>query len=244
MSDWSSTEGKAFYAVQHAGALTARRLDELCGLRPNWSRLLTVGWLKQVKTVYGPVVTWGDRAHDLFGTHAAARLSAPSSLADRAYMMDALRTLELEGYTVVETEFKSTPQLGKRGAHIVRARVQVSEVEMQALRAFRQNSSGGDPAKREKLGQPWVYARISGGGINRAMASKLYHGHAGDINLWRSPLILVVPSTETFRGLLRAQEAERARNQVPQTDAGQIHSALRLVTQPRPNLIQRPSNAP
>ncbi|MFW8627638.1 hypothetical protein [Deinococcus sp. ME38] len=251
----TDTELEILEAIESAGALTSRRIEENFGPRPNWHRLLKDGMLKETKTVYGPALTLSAAHADRLGIDG--RLSGAGPIADRAYMNDAVETLVNQGYTWLRFDFKRGPTLGTHTSHIVRALMRVPPGDLRRIRAewprhaasqdARRPSHSSVDALKGKLGEVYLYARCSGGGIQPPEIRRLLKRHYHDLLEWRSPLLLVVPKDEgalrTFvRGHLAKKEAAHAKFE--KTGLSQPHAHIpdfTLITQPLPDLIYRPS---
>ncbi|MBI0447142.1 hypothetical protein [Deinococcus sp. DB0503] len=106
---------EVFRRIADAGALTTRRIVRECGPRPNWQGALDRGALREVHTVYGPVLALTPKARERMAPRFdLPYLAGPSALADRAYQMDALSLLEEEGYTLARHEYKRSGGVGRQ----------------------------------------------------------------------------------------------------------------------------------
>ncbi|WP_216325967.1 hypothetical protein [Deinococcus aestuarii] len=246
-------ENAVLAKVLQAGALTTRRVIAEHGPKPNWSRLLREGYLREVHTPYGAVLAVTPRAHGLNAEQQivpdAPYLTGPSAVADRAYQLDALALLEAEGYTLDRHEYKRSGKVGYQAgttSQIVRTVVRVppayaarlKDTESYFVRGHRIEREVLEPKAdqwgsfEEMLGYPSLYASIGGGGIGLSRMRTLYRRHENDIHSWRHPLILAVPEEGQLRTFLRALEVERAR-----TNDGGVSShypRVRLLILPRP----------
>ncbi|MVN88758.1 hypothetical protein GO986_18630 [Deinococcus sp. HMF7620] len=253
MSEWTKTELAVLHAVRTAAALTSRRVQQDHGPRPNWHRLLENDVLKEVSTVYGPVLTLTERAHDFY--EHTGRLRGPGSLADRAYMLDAVRMLEQKGYSLMEYDYKRGPERGTTTGHITRARMGVPPEELRRIHAYwgpeRRQGYAPSGRREEQKGEVWLYARCSGGGVQATELRRLLKRHLHDISTWRSPMLIVVPQEvgplRTFaRGHMAKDralhESMREKRLAGMRDAPYTPDFL-IFEQPLPSLVYRPSRA-
>ncbi|WP_147363219.1 hypothetical protein [Deinococcus sp. RM] len=249
--DWTPTEIDVWNDVSECLALTTRRITADHGPRPNWKRLLDNHWLEEVQTTYGPVLALTKQAYDHLPSQS--RLTGPNSLADRAYMMDAVRMLEGQGYEWLDWDYKLYQDTKRCTAHITRARMRAPQTEMRRLIAY-----FGDPGPprlapsgvpEERLGEIWLYARCSGGGVQATELRKLLKLHGSHITYsWRSPLLIVTPEESgALRHLVRRTNARAAQNHGKSSSYdSMVKAPLHLVVQcferPLPqSRVRRPS---
>ncbi|WP_216322903.1 hypothetical protein [Deinococcus aestuarii] len=246
-------ENAVLAKVLQAGALTTRRVIAEHGPKPNWSRLLREGYLREVHTPYGAVLAVTPRAHGLNAEKQvvpdAPYLTGPSAVADRAYQLDALALLEAEGYTLHRHEYKRSGKVGYQAgttSQIVRTVLRVPPAYAARLKDTESYFASGRYFVRrvlepeadqwgifgEVLGYPSLYASIGGGGIGLPRVRTLLRRHHLDIDNWRHPLILAVPEEGQLRSLLRVLEAERA--QANPRNVSSLYPRVRLLILPRP----------
>lgn len=232
----------ALKAVGQAGALTSRRVQDEWGPRPNWYRLITDGYLNESHTLYGPVLSLTTRGHKVLavGEHRTLPyLTGPATVADRAYLNDAIQLMDDEGYTVERTEYKGAGGLRHQGRYtdqVTRTILRVPpRIEAQLRRDWgfvhplRPIPDGSYP---EQLGYPSLYASISSGGIGLARLKSLYRRHEYHIHDWRHPLIVAVPDEDKMRAFLRGLEAQARRLNGSQPPLG--YGLVRLLCLPMP----------
>ncbi|WP_412030479.1 hypothetical protein [Deinococcus yunweiensis] len=237
----------AYAVLKHlsiTGTRTVRAVTRLYGPRPNWQILVTREAVREVATCYGPVLTFGDVAHQHYGHQHWIR--SPSALADHAYLQDAIERLQGEGYELVEYEYKRGPT-GQPTAQVIRARMRAPTQILNGIVqdwgasiTYRPPASSA-LAPREVGGHPWLYARISGGGINLPMVRRLHKTHTHDIDTWRTPLLIATPDERPMRSYLRSLEAATtaAWERPPAVPVIARYHRLRVIEQPRPDLIRR-----
>ncbi|MGY2897039.1 hypothetical protein [Deinococcus sp. UYEF24] len=232
----------ALGVVGQAGALTSRRVTEECGPRPNWYRLITDGYLNESHTMYGPVLSLTTRGHKVL---AAADhwplpyLMGPATVADRAYLNDAIQLMGDEAYTVERNEYKGAGGLRHQGRYtdqVTRTILRVPpRIEIQIrqrggyVAAHKQEPDG---SHKEQLGYPSLYASISSGGIGLARLKRLYRRHEFHIDEWQHPLIVAVPDGEKMRAFLRSLDAQARRLRGSQPARG--YELVRLLYLPMP----------
>ncbi|OWL98966.1 hypothetical protein CBQ26_00470 [Deinococcus indicus] len=229
-------------ALRDCVALTSRRITATYGPRVNWGGLLTRGAIREVRTTYGPVLTLTDSELQRAGIQY--RLRGPASLADRAYMMDAVQLLQKLGYEWVEWNYKAYRDQGLTG-HITSAYMRVPEEEYWPLqnRYTGNRRTREDGTRLEMLGEPRLYARCSGGGIKVTEARGLLKLHGTHIaGYWHSPLLLVVPEeTAALRAYVRrVNEDARDRRQRGNCPDAPFHPVITVFTLPLPSLVRRP----
>ncbi|MFC6664602.1 hypothetical protein ACFP9V_03990 [Deinococcus radiopugnans] len=193
------------------GALTTRRLIHTYGPKPLWQDLIERGLLREVLTLYGPVIGLTDqgrlRAAEL-NRKASSNIYIPyvsgaSSLADRAYLMDAVQHLERLGYQWDHYTYKRAGRVGRAAStgikhtdQIICTTMQIPEQQMRELlihyRPLR-HPTGNAGYRPEKLGCPSLYATVAHGGLSAARVRRLLRVHKSHLDVWHSPLLLAVP---------------------------------------------------
>lgn len=247
--EWTDLELSVFHDIRQELAITSRYVTAKRGPRPNWSRLLDRQIIREVKTTYGPVLTLTEAQSDAEGI--TQRLRGPASLADRAYMMDAVRLLKRHGYEWLSWDYKRYRDTRQLTAHITRARMSAPEEErLPILARYRNPASRIQPngMPEEMLGEPWMYARCSGGGIKATQLRALLKTHRNHITLyWRSPLLIVVPEEDaSLRALIRRENEthrrsyENARKHTGVPD-GLYRPLVTAFVLPLPSLVRRVS---
>lgn len=247
--EWTETELNVFYDIRQELAITSRLVTAVHGPRPNWSRLLDRQIIREVKTTYGPILTLTEAQSDAEGF--TQRLRGPASLADRAYMMDAVRLLQGLGYEWLDWNQKRYRDTQQLTAHITSARMRAPEEEWRPILAhYRNPASRIQPSgiPEEMLGEPWMYARCSGGGIKATQLRALLKVHRDHIpNYWRSPLLIVVPEEDaSLRALIRRENEkhrrsyENARKHTGVPD-GLYRPLVAAFVLPLPSLVRRVS---
>lgn len=232
----------ALNVVGQAGALTSRRVQVECGPRPNWYRLITDRYLNESFTMYGPVLSLTTRGHKVLavgGQRSLPYLMGPATVADRAYLNDAIQLMDDEGYTVERTEYKRAGGLKHQGRHtdqVTRTILRVPprlEIQLRPrwgyVAAYNQNPDG---SYDEKLGYPSLYASISSGGISLERLKSLYRQHHLDIHDWRHPLIVAVPEEIKMRAFLRGLNAQERR--ISRSLGSLNYELVRLLCLPMP----------
>ncbi|BDP44824.1 hypothetical protein DAETH_47930 (plasmid) [Deinococcus aetherius] len=217
---WRGVENEVLSKVFQAGALTTRRVTREHGPKPNWSRLLERGYLREVHTVYGPVLAATPLTRQLSAQQGvlldAPYLAGPSAIADRAYQMDALALLAVEGYTLHRHEYRRSTGVGLGAGRTSQILLTVLRVPPRIEAQLSQDWGFVYAPKPdawdihpEVLGYPNLYASISGRGIRLPRLRTLYRRHRFDIHVWRHPLLVAVPEEDSMRAFVRALEAER-----------------------------------
>ena len=229
-------------AIGQAGALTSRRVQDEWGPRPNWYRLITDKYLKESHTMYGPVLSLTTRGHKVLavGEHRPLPyLMGPATVADRAYLNDAIQLLGDKGYTVERTEYKGAGGLRHQGRYTDQAIRTILRVPLRIEAQLRQGWGFVHPLKQEldgsypeQLGYPSLYASISSGGIGLARLKRLYRQHYLHIHDWRHPLIIAVPEEAKMRAYLRGLDAQARRLNGSQPPLG--YGLVRLLCLPMP----------
>lgn len=245
MAPLTPTERRVVNNLATAGALTSRHVTTTYGPRPNWHRLLQRGIIREVHTVYGSVLgltpdTW-QKAMSV-NRPQTPYLQGPTSLADRAYQMDALRLLKLEGYTLSRHEYKGSGGVGRRGGTTDQITRTVLHVPPSTA-AHLAEDWGQVVAPTwdstllqwpEVLGHPSLYATISGGGLTPAGLRRLYRRHHLHIHDWRHPMIVAVPDDRPHRAYVRALEARYQAADAESRSSPQPYPLIRLVVLPFP----------
>lgn len=186
------------------GAYTLRRLHaahpEDTALQ-GWEELLNLGHLRIYHTLYGQVLGLTDTGRALARRTdtSVVYLSAPSSVANRAYQNDALLLLFREGYGYGLDAWQTRGAPRKQGPRkhtdeIIRHCLRLPPAAMQRaseLPYFGSHSVLSRPWHR--VGQPSLYATISNGGITRDQAQQYLRRHSSAMRAWRAPLHLAVP---------------------------------------------------
>ncbi|MCD0165192.1 hypothetical protein [Deinococcus sp. 12RED42] len=251
MPDWTDTETEVMGAILEADALTSRRVQATYGPRPNWHRLITERQLREVKTIYGPVLTLTEAVHDQVKT--THRLRGAGSLADRAYMLDAIDLVAQHGYRFVSHDYKGGQVPGTTTAHITRTRMEVSREEMERLVDWATDRPGQLP---KALGRTWLYARCSGGGMQASdlrrilktteEQNKSKEYSTDHVQVLHAPLLIVVPTEDgALRSYARRYLTEHRR---AYDQAWNYHQSLHYIPpfeifeQPLPNQVYRPSS--
>ena len=259
-------ESEVLWSCIDAGALTTRTIIRLHGAKPNWSRLIDRHYLEPYDTTYGEVMALGDATRDLIERYYPEEfkklpyLTGPYSVADRAYLQDALNTLISDGYSFFYHTFKgASPMVAKRRgpdnqrtSQVVSTCLRVPKDEAHLLqRRWGQRVKTMEEITDEdkfvpQLGYPTLYASISGGGLSPRRVRALYNSASKLSTDWRSPMLVVVPDLNLHRDVLRLvsaeQEALRRSDQdaEPSTHYGS-YPVLRLIEQSRPRLAEKKS---
>lgn len=214
------------WAVAKNGALTTRRLIHTYGPKPLWQDLIERGLLHEVHTLYGPVIGLTDqgrlraaelnrkREAEAFTNIYVPYVSGAGSLADRAYLMDAVQHLERLGYQWDHYTYKRTGQVGRAASkgikhtdQIIRTTMQIPERQMrEVLIHYRPlTQPTGNPGYRpEKLGCPALYATVAHGGLSAARVRRLLKMHKSHLDIWHAPLLLAVPDAAPLLPLVRS----------------------------------------
>jgi hypothetical protein len=241
--DFGGMHAKLLERLAVRRALTTRTLVRGFGPKPNWEVLLRQKHLIEVKTVYGPVVTFSRAMQKHL--NLKPYITGPEALANRAYLNDALINLQVQKYELMDPEYK------KDTAHITRYRMRVPPEQLAIAQRLAGNrepyAKHSDGTYTEGPGHPWLYARCSGGGIKLPMLKQLLQRHHHDLDAWWSPLIIAVPAEDGIREYLRAIDAAE-RRKADDLRNQQIYAAhymprpnVHLIVQPLPSLITRPS---
>ncbi|WP_161882797.1 hypothetical protein [Deinococcus alpinitundrae] len=242
----SACEQTVLNAVSAAGALTSRRVRSEFGPRPNWCRLITDGLLSETQTLYGAVLAATPRAHRLgreLGSPRFPYLTGPATVADRAYLNDALALLEAEGYTVERHGYKRAAGLAHQGTHTDQIVHTVLRVPKSVAGQLAHDwgwvydfKVRWDGSYDQQLGYPRLYSSVGSGGIGLGRLKGLYRRHRLDIHVWRHPMLVVVPDRDRARAYLRRLEAERRLNAAwhPPTGPRFPYDLVRLVVLPLP----------
>ena len=248
---WTEKETHVFNDVLFAGAITTRRMISLRGPKPTWSRTIDLGYIREVHTVYGAVLSLGPvgrtnlKESDPQKYAKAPYLTGPNALLDRAYHNDALIILVGEGYKVHHKEYKVASGMGRTAeapghtSQIVSSTVRVPLAEAARIEEDwrltvlkpQRTPSGEYP---QVAGYPSLYASISGGGIRVERALALLRKHRLDLTEWRSPLLIVVPDLDPYRDLQR--RLDRAQAALRRSAPGPLgrYPDLRLIELPLP----------
>lgn len=189
--------------VRRTGAVVLRRVIDECGPRVNWNRLITEGWVQVYETVLGQVVTPTTKTRRAYPkTHY---LTGPATVADRAYQVESVRALRAEGFRPVGVDYKESRTSGKATSIITRFIMQAPDRDD----LIAEWSWQGEHHPR--LGQPYLYANISGGGISPGRLRALLRVHRHDIDDWRSPVLVATPDPDRLRSTIRRIEVEDER---------------------------------
>ncbi|GAQ23938.1 hypothetical protein DEIGR_400071 [Deinococcus grandis] len=251
MPDWTDTERAVMGAILEVGALTSRRVQATYGPRPNWHRLITERQLREVRTIYGPVLTPTEAVHEK--VESTGRLRGPGSLADRAYMLDAIDLVAQHGYRFVSHDYKGGQVPGTTTAHITRTRIEVSREEMERLVDWASDRPGPLP---KALGRTWLYARCSGGGMQASDLRRILKAteeqnrpkeySTDHVQVLHAPLLFVVPAEDdALRAYARRYLAEHRRTYDRGWNYNQrLHYVppFEIFEQPLPNQVYRPSS--
>lgn len=231
------------------GALTSRRVVQEYGPKPSWMRVLEEEYLREVHTVYGPVLGLSHDTYDYFRERPELPqppyLKAPSSLADRAYQMDAIKALQAEGYEVVKLHYKrgSTVSPGAYTSQVTSVILRVPPHMAEDGKPVQPYNDEGIARYQDQRGYPRLYASISGGGIKLAQLKKLLKENERSMSTWGHPLLIAVPENHELDPYLRAIEAkgQRIRDEL---EAHQRHLqgyvSVRGPRIPRVRLIEMP----
>lgn len=234
--DLTDTEAAAFRYLAARGALSAEHLDRSFNnyeLDTYWYGLKDAGLVRIYHSSYGPVVGLTDqgRAHARTMLSYVPYLNAPASVANRAYLNDALELLYHQGYKT-----SADPPICRRYPHSPTGRKYTDEIISCTIRipddayanVSYQPSRGSHSALYRpytRPGQPILYASIANGGITPKQGETYLKRHKHHITSWQTPLLLVVPDPAPFASLLARQYK-----------VGGIahHPTLRLITLPVP----------
>ena len=248
----TTVQDAALHTVATAGALTTRRIQQQYRQPGVVFALLQSHLLRELKTPYGDVLVLGKAGRCLYQAREmrVPYIQGPSAAADCAYFRDALLTLERQGYTLHSLEFKRKPphlMAATRQRHtsqIVFGYLRVPEDEMRRIYRSdasyvpwqeRQPHQDRVGVMRHAPGYPRLYASVSGGGIGPTQLRKLLdHSQQGyDMQTWRSPLIVVLPSDLRCRTILRKQAAEDQRFKERQAATSKyFYPSVKVVIQP------------
>lgn len=209
--------------VAQNGAVTTRSMIARYGPKPNWRILLEDGYVTELQTIYGAVLTLGPLGRTGLAEtpppFPVPYVAAPGTAADRAYLMDAIAVLERDHYSVVRHFYKKA---GKVGTAARKGRDTTDQITSTVMRVppdrlrylewkyhrFIDTSPRSGGYIPERPGYPRLYATISGGGIRLPRLRKLMALHRDDQRIrWRSPLIVAVPEEGDMRAYLRQLEA-------------------------------------
>lgn len=262
----TDTESDVFWAVLDAGALTTRTIIKKWGPKPNWLGLVKSKRLQEVNTIYGSVITVGDIGHEEVERRFPDEvtkliyLKGPSAIADRAYQQDALITLTQQGYTIYAHEYKRASPMVMRHRdsrrpwthQIVSTCLRVPEIEAQLLasrwgqRVKQIGDIIGVEAHEHRLGYPYLYATISGGGKSQQWVEAMYKRAATWSSDWRSPMLIVVPDLALHRNILRRVAAEQKANEDFDRKSAApsylgSYPVLRFIEQPLPRMVTHKS---
>ncbi|GHF61082.1 hypothetical protein HNQ07_004110 [Deinococcus metalli] len=230
-------EAAAFHTLAVEGALSVTALDAgywNYELNSSWHGLQDAHLIQVYQTTYGSVVGLTDhgRAHARTFLSDVPDLSAPASVANRAYLNDALRLLYSRGYkpSTDPPTFRKYPHSPTRQTH-------TSEIISCTIRipdsAYADVSYRPSRAPHSMLhlpyfrpGQPRLYASIATGGITPKQGEVYLKRHKHHLLYWQTPLLLVVPDPAPFASLLARQ-----------VKIGGIHHHpnLQLITLPIPS---------
>ncbi|AFD28253.1 hypothetical protein [Deinococcus gobiensis] len=206
MDDLTPSEQHLLKLLAYYGPLTTRRIIRL-NPKPNWRRLLTRRIVVEHCTAYGRVIAPSRETYDAFRKAGKEMpyLIAPGSAADRAFQMDAIWSLQDQGYEVSRAEYKgSRHRNGKKTS-------QVLYVELRTPQAAREAWAGPiyEHFWRPARGYPYLYASVANGGLKVSQVRKLVSSHKMDRSTWQHPLIIAVPNAEPLRAYHRQLEAKR-----------------------------------
>ncbi|GGL89918.1 hypothetical protein GCM10010840_29910 [Deinococcus aerolatus] len=232
----TDTEAAAFWYLAARGALSAEHLDRSFNnyeLDTYWYGLNIAGLVRIYQSSYGPVVGLTDqgRAYARITLPSVPFLNAPASVANRAYLNDALELLYRQGYKPSDD-----PPTSRRYPHSPTGRTHTDEIISCTVRipdnAYANVSYRPSRGSHSVLynpytrpGQPRLYASIANGGITPKQGETYLKRHKHHITSWQTPLLLVVPNPAPFESLLARQHK-----------VGGIahHPTLRLITLPVP----------
>lgn len=213
-------------AVAQAGALTTRRVIRAHAPKPAWLPLIEAGLVTPLATVRGETLVLSPLGHahlkETGDTHD--RVIGVERAVDRAYQNDVLEVLEREGYRVTHRHLQGGP-LGH--GRVVRYTLEVPPGQLEQLQ---EDWPTVHPAPRpgtfhEHLGRPSLYATCSRGGHSeKSVRELLERVHHRDLDVWRAPLIVVVPElTPELRRFLRRYDTRRTTDLDAQFGPGRLH---------------------
>jgi hypothetical protein len=206
MDDLTPTEQKILDRIARHGPQTTRRLIGISP-KPNWMGLLTRRIVVEHHTAYGRVIAASRATYDAYrkAGEVMPYLIAPGSAADRAFQLDAIWSLQAQGYQVSRAEFKRSRHGGGQRTD------QVLHFVMRTPQAVREDWAA--PTFKHfwshERGYPYLYASVANGGIKISQLRELVRKHYMDRIAWRHPLIIVVPDAGPLRAYHRQLEAKR-----------------------------------
>ena len=205
----SPDEERLFRAVGLAGAVRRDRLEIEFGSAA-LTEILDRGFLRVVHPLYGPVVTLSPEGYDIYAEltgHRAERLTRPSTLADRAFQVEAI--LHLRGTaTVVGRQLKRASGLASLEDRTHTDQVVAYRVVLEGTPQARW-AEQGQVAEENLRYCPLLYCRGASGPVTMETVRHLMKTHRGDVTLWgHGPLLLVphqTPELERGMATLRAR---------------------------------------